>query len=58
MLNARILISKATVNELVQALQRAYKAGDAKMVRRITALLNISKGEKVSEIATTLGAAP
>jgi putative transposase len=58
MLNARILISKATVNELVQALQRAYKAGDAKMVRRITALLNISKGEKVSEIATTLGVAP
>jgi transposase len=58
MLNARILISKETVNELVQALQRAYKAGDAKMVRRITALLNISRGEKVSEIATTLGVAP
>jgi hypothetical protein len=31
MLNARILISKKTVNELVQALQRAYKAGDAKV---------------------------
>jgi transposase len=58
MLNARILISKETVNELVQALQRAYKAGDAKMVRRISALLNISKGEKVSDIAATLGIAP
>lgn len=58
MLNARILISKETVNELVQALQRAYKAGDAKMVRRITARLNMSKGEKVSEIAVTLSVAP
>jgi transposase len=58
MLNARILISKETVNELVQALQRAYKAGDAKMVRRITALLSLSKGEKVSDIAATLGVAP
>jgi transposase len=58
MLNARILISKETVNELVQALQRAYKAGDAKMVRRISALLSISKGEKTGDIAATLGIAP
>ena len=58
MLNARILISKETVNELVKALQRAYKAGDAKMVRRMTALLNISTGEKVNDIAATLGVAP
>jgi transposase len=58
MLNARILISKETVNELVQALQRAYKAGDAKLVRRITALLNLSKGEKVNDIAAMLGVAP
>lgn len=58
MLNARILISKETVKELVQALHRAYKAGDAKMVQRVTALLNMSKGEKVSDIAMTLGIAP
>ena len=58
MLNVRILISKETVNELVQALQRAYKAGDAKMVRRITALGGISKGEAVSDLAATVGVAP
>jgi transposase len=58
MLNARILISKETVNELVQTLHRAYKAGDARIVRRITALLSISKGEKVSDIAATLGVVP
>jgi len=31
MLNARILISKETVKELVAGAQRAYKAGDTKM---------------------------
>jgi transposase len=58
MLNVRILISKETVNDLVQALQRAYKAGDAKLVRRITALVSLSQGEKVKEIAATLGVSP
>lgn len=58
MLNARILISKETVNELLKALHRAYKAGDAQLVRRISALVSVSRGEKVSEIAETLGIAP
>jgi transposase len=58
MLNARILISKETVNDLITRLQRAYKAGDAKLVRRISALISLSRGEKVSAIVTTLGVAP
>jgi transposase len=58
MLNARILISKETVNDLITALQRAYKAGDARLVRRISALISLSRGEKVSDIVTTLGVAP
>jgi transposase len=58
MLNARILISKETVNELIKALHRAYKAGDVKLVRRISALVSLSRGEKVSEIAGILGIAP
>lgn len=43
MLNARILISKETVNELLKALQRAYKAGDAPLVRGISALVSLRK---------------
>lgn len=58
MLNVRILISKETVNELVKSLQQAYKAGDPKLVRRISALLGLSRGEKVDEIAATLGVGP
>jgi transposase len=58
MLNVRILISKETVNELIKALQQAYKAGDTQLVRRISALLGLSRGEKADEIAATLGVAP
>jgi transposase len=58
MLNVRILISKETVNELIKALQQAYKAGDAKLVRRTSALLSLSRGEKADEIGATLGVAP
>ena len=55
MLNMRIVFSKQTVNELVEALPKACKAGDAKMVRRITALLGLSRGETVIEMGDTLG---
>jgi len=55
MLNMRIVFSNQTVNELVKALQKAYKAGDAKMVRRISALLGLSRGEAVIKIGNTLG---
>jgi transposase len=43
---------------LLKTLQQAYKAGDTKLVRRTSALLSFSRGEKVDEIAATLGVAP
>ncbi len=55
MLNVRILISKETVNELIKALQQAYKAGDTQLVQRTSALLSLSRGEKADEIAALLG---
>ena len=54
MMNMRIVFSKETVNGLVEALQRAYKAGDMQMVKRVSALLDMSRGETVSEIARKL----
>ena len=57
MLNAKILISKETINDLIETLQPACKAGDAKAMRRISALISLSRGEKVSDIAATLGVA-
>jgi transposase len=58
MLKVRILISQETVNELIKALHQAYKAGDIKLVRRTSALLSLSRGEKVDEMVATLGVAP
>lgn len=54
MMNLRIVFSKETVNGLVRALQRAYKAGDVQMVKRVSAVLDLSRGETVSEIAHKL----
>lgn len=51
MLQMRIRMSKETVKQLVSALQRAYKAGDVRMVRRISVLLDIERGEAVEAIA-------
>lgn len=56
MMNMRIVFSKESVNGLIVALQKAYKAGDAKMVKRVSALLEISRGEAVSEISQKLDA--
>ena len=55
MMRIRIVFSKETVNELVKALQRAYKAGDIGMVKRISTLLGVSRGEGVSEVAEMQG---
>jgi transposase len=51
MMNYRISISKETVKELVKALQKAYKSGDAKMVRRVSVLLDFARGEAVEALA-------
>jgi transposase len=55
MSHIRITVSKATVNELVKALQKAYKSGDASMIRRIAVLLDFSRGASVESIAAQHG---
>jgi transposase len=55
MMNMRIVFCTETVKKLVAALQKAYKAGDAGLVKRISALLELSRGETVSDIAQKLG---
>jgi transposase len=54
-MNIRIRISKEMVKAMTQALQKAYKSGDAKRVRRIMALLDFSRGDSVDEIASKHG---
>ena len=51
MSHIRITVSKETVNEMVKALQKAYKSGDAGMIKRISVLLDFSRGENVEAIA-------
>jgi len=51
MLSARITISKETINQLVDALQKAYKSGDAGMIKRIGVLLDLSRGDDMEAIA-------
>ena len=55
MLNISIGISKETVKALQETLRQAYRAGDAKMVKRVTALLRISRKEAARGIASELG---
>jgi len=55
MLAARITVSKATVNQMVQALQKAYKSGDVGMIKRISVLLDFSRGEPVENIVKQHG---
>lgn len=55
MINHRIKITRETVKGLVKALQQAYKAGDARMVRRISALLDFARGDATDEIAARHG---
>ncbi len=40
-----------TVKQLVNALQKAYKSGDARMVKRINVLLDYSRGDSADAIA-------
>lgn len=54
-MQARINMGKETVKELVVALQKGYKSGDVKMVRRVAALLDIGRGEKIDATAQTHG---
>jgi transposase len=53
----RIRISPETVKELMKALQKAYKSGDSRMVKRVIALLDFSRGDPPREIASQHGVA-
>lgn len=55
MSHIRITVSKATVNEMVKALQKAYKSGDAGMIKRISVLLDFSRGDDVEAITQRHG---
>lgn len=54
----RIRISRETVKQLVNALHKAYKSGDARMVKRINVLLDLSRGDTADTIAATHAIAP
>ena len=53
----RIRISSETVKQLMKALHAAYKSGDTRMVKRIAALLEFSRGDAPDEIASKHGLA-
>jgi transposase-like protein len=55
MMNIRIRIGAGMVKETRQALQKAYKSGDAKTIRRIMVLLDFSRGDSPEEIANRHG---
>lgn len=55
MLRVRITVSKETVNQMIQALHRAYKSGDTRLIKRILVLLDFSRGERVETIAERHG---
>jgi transposase len=55
MLNLSIGISVETVKTLEETLRQAYRAGDAKLVKRVTALLGISRHESARWMAAELG---
>jgi transposase len=56
-MQVRIRMSKETVKDLMQALQKAYKSGDAGMARRIAVLLDFSRGDQPERIAAKHGVA-
>jgi transposase len=55
MLNLSIGISRETVKALGELLRQAYRAGDAKLVKRASALLRLSRKEPADSIADELG---
>ncbi len=55
MTRVSIRISGDTSKQLSAILARAYRAGDLPLVKRVSALLAIGRGEAVETIATSLG---
>lgn len=57
-MNLRYRFSRKCLKELQAALQRAYRTGSWREVRRITALLLVGQGNPVEEAAETVGVHP
>jgi hypothetical protein len=55
MMNVRIRISNEMVKKMSQSLQKAYKSGDGKIIRRILVLLDYGRGEHPETIANKHG---
>jgi transposase len=53
-MNISIRFTQRTIKLLTERLGQAYAAGDLRVVRRISALLGLAKGESVAEVAETL----
>ena len=58
MTRVSIRISRQTSTHVHTVLARAYRAGDLALVKRVSALLAIGRGEAVETIAASLGVAP
>jgi transposase len=52
-MNISIRFSRPTIKLLSRRLGKAYAAGDVRLVRRISALLDLAKGETVAQVAET-----
>jgi transposase len=53
-----IRITTTTRKQLELTLRQAFKAGDLPLVKRVTALLGIARGEPVDRVAAGVGASP
>ena len=53
-----IRLTLPTRKELERTLRRAFQAGDLPLVKRVTALLGIARGEPVAQIAAGVAASP
>lgn len=53
-----IRLTTQTRKQLEATLRQAFKAGDLSLVKRVTALLGIARGEPVDAVATGVGVSP
>jgi len=53
-----IRITTTTRKQLEATLRQAFKAGDLPLVKRVTALLGLARGERVEAVATGVGVSP
>jgi transposase len=58
MTEVRIRISSETRKQVAEVLRRAFRAGDLPLIKRMTALLAIGRGEPITGIAEGLGVSP